>query len=162
MDLPISHVSSLLLGALLLLAGCTETMVDPPSTGFTTIEQTIHALINQHRQTRGLAPLTYNESVASIARQHSVNMAAGTTSFGHDGFDQRENEIAQQTTVTAAAENVAFNKGFDANPAQKAVEDWLNSSGHRANIEGSYGVTGVGVARTSDGTYYFTQIFVQQ
>ena len=37
---------------------------------------------------------------------------------------------------------------------------WLNSSGHRANIENaSYRAIGIGVARASNGTYYWTQNF---
>lgn len=144
----------------LLSSGCGDSMVDPPATGFTSIEAQAHTLVNQYRQTQGLSPLTFDDRIADIARQHSVNMAAGNVGFGHDGFDDRENQIAAQMSVSADAENVAFNKGFD-DAAAKAVEDWLNSTGHRTNIEGSYTLTGIGVARASDGSYYFTQIFVK-
>lgn len=59
----------------------------------------------------------------------------------------------------AAAENVAYNRGYT-DPVAKAVEGWLNSSGHRRNIEGNYNLTGIGVAKNSQGAYYFTQIFI--
>ena len=37
---------------------------------------------------------------------------------------------------------------------------WLNSPGHRANIENaSYRAIGIGVARSSNGSYYWTQDF---
>jgi len=54
------------------------------------------------------------------------------------------------------AENVALGQ----TTAQEAVDSWLSSEGHKQNIEGSYNLTGVGVAQGSDGDLYFTQIFL--
>ena len=42
----------------------------------------------------------------------------------------------------------------------KSLSDWLHSQHHRENIEGRFDVTGVGIARSRDGTYFFTQLFV--
>jgi len=42
------------------------------------------------------------------------------------------------------------------------VNSWLNSSGHKKNIEGNYSHTGVGIAKNQYGTLYFTQIFVKK
>lgn len=54
------------------------------------------------------------------------------------------------------AENIAL--GYP--DAQGAVQGWMNSKGHRANILNS-GVaeTGVGIARSSAGGLYYTQVF---
>jgi uncharacterized protein YkwD len=41
-----------------------------------------------------------------------------------------------------------------------AVDGWLGSPHHRENIEGNFDRTGVGIARSGDGTYYYTQIFI--
>jgi len=46
-------------------------------------------------------------------------------------------------------------------PVGVAVSGWLNSTGHRNNIEGNYDLTGVGVAKSSDGKYYLTQMFAK-
>lgn len=122
------------------------------------VEAEVHARINQHRSTRGLAALAYDERVASIARSHSRAMAEGRLPFGHDRFEQREAEITRLLAIRSMAENVAY----DSRPstAARAVEGWLASPGHRANIEGAFQATGVGVARAPDGTYFLTQIFV--
>jgi uncharacterized protein YkwD len=36
----------------------------------------------------------------------------------------------------------------------------LRSPHHLENIEGSYNLTGVGIVRAKDGTFYYTQLFV--
>ena len=45
--------------------------------------------------------------------------------------------------------------------AQGAVTAWLNSPGHKSNIESNSNLTGVGVAFDEDSTMYFTQIFIR-
>jgi uncharacterized protein YkwD len=125
------------------------------------IEQAVFNKINQYRQGRNLPPLTWNNSISSQARIHSQNMASGAVPFSHNGFQQRVQEIAKVIPYSAAAENVAYNRGY-ADPAANAVQGWLNSSGHLRNILGSYNLTGIGVARNSRGEYYFTQIFIRK
>jgi len=41
------------------------------------------------------------------------------------------------------------------------VNNWLSDAAHRANIEGSFNLTGVGVAEASNGVVYFTQLFIR-
>ncbi len=84
-------------------------------------------------------------------------MARGKRGFGHSGFSERVKATGLQ--FTSAAENVGQNQGFD-DPAGQAVEGWLHSHGHRTNIEGRFNLTGVGVARSRNGTFFFTQIFM--
>ena len=55
-------------------------------------------------------------------------------------------------------ENVATNQGFP-DPAETAVQGWLDSPPHRENIEGDFNLAGVGIAENADGLFYFTQIF---
>ncbi len=119
-----------------------------------------HTLINQYRASKGLPALRYNNSIADIALTHSRNMAAGTVEFSHDGFDNRAQAIAKILQISSAAENVAWNRGYQ-NPVEAAVEGWLESPGHHANIVGEYNTTGIGVALNQDGEYYFTQLFVK-
>lgn len=117
-------------------------------------------LVNDYRASKGLSALTWSSEIADVCREHSVNMSNGTVPFGHDGFTARG--VTLQTTVgwSTIAENVAFNNGF-ADPATTAVNGWINSPGHETNMTGNYTKTGMGVAISSDGSYYFTQIFIR-
>ena len=86
-------------------------------------------------------------------------MANGIVEFGHDGFSARVNAIREDIPYQAAAENVAYNMGYS-DPAATAVEGWLDSPGHKENIEGDYNLTGIGLC-VKGGHYYFTQIFIR-
>ncbi|MBE9100621.1 CAP domain-containing protein [filamentous cyanobacterium LEGE 07170] len=115
--------------------------------------------INAHRQSIGLTPLEPNPVIIAQAREHSQRMAS-ESDLNHDGFSDRVAAIASTLSYSSAGENVASNQGFS-DPVAQAVEGWLNSTGHRDNIEGNFNTTGIGVAQAADGSYYFTQIFIQ-
>jgi uncharacterized protein YkwD len=98
-----------------------------------------------------------------MARQHSLNMARAG-SLDHRGPDGRDMaERARSMGIRgwrALGENIAFNQGFD-DPSGFAVQRWMGSSKHRANIlNGQFTRTGIGVARAADGSIYFTQVFM--
>lgn len=116
-------------------------------------------LINDHRISIGLRPLTHDDEMGKIATQHSVNMANGSVAFGHTGFSSRCS--ASRTAMGGGnwcGENVA--KGQKT--VQAAFTSWMNSSGHRANIEKSAAThTGFGFKKSASGTWYWTQIFLQ-
>ncbi|HEY9625325.1 MAG TPA: CAP domain-containing protein [Crinalium sp.] len=124
------------------------------------LEQAIYAQINQYRQQRRLPPLTLDERISQQARSHSQAMAQQGR-INHDGFGDRLRAINQVIPYSSGAENVAYNRGFS-DPATRAVQGWLTSTGHRQNIEGQFNVTGIGVAKNSRGEYYFTQIFIRR
>ncbi|MBD2301959.1 CAP domain-containing protein [Nostoc sp. FACHB-190] len=125
------------------------------------LEAEVFTQINQYRASLGLPALTRNSTIDNQARTHSQNMAQGRVAFGHDGFGARIQAIAVTIPYSAAAENVAYNQGYS-NPATQAVQGWLRSPGHLANIKGNYNLTGVGVAVNSRGAVYFTQIFIRR
>jgi len=122
------------------------------------MEHRAHDLVNQHRRSMGLAELAYSETVASQARAHSRDMDGGN--LNHDGFQARVDAIGKSISLLGAGENVALNQGFP-DPAQEAVTGWINSPPHRANMEGDFDLTGIGIDKKSDGTFYFTQVFVK-
>jgi len=130
-----------------------------PSASTNTLEREAHELVNQHRTARGLSALMIDARISRQARLHSVAMATGATSFGHDGFEHRVHVLTEVLPCQQSAENVGFNAGYD-DPAAVVVRDWLGSRGHRENIEGPYELTGVGAARNAAGEVYFTQMFV--
>jgi uncharacterized protein YkwD len=154
----------MLLLALLLLASCAEDdgPLNPPVTpGIAEVEARVQQLINQYRGDKGLPALELSDIITTQARQHSRNMADGTVTFSHDGFPQRVDAIKTQIEVAAAGENVAMNSGYT-DPAKVSVDGWIDSDGHRANIEGDYDLTGIGVAQSSTGGYFLTQIFIKR
>lgn len=124
-----------------------------------TMQQSVLDYVNQYRKTKGLAPLQMQLVITAESYKHSKNIATGKTSFGHDGFEQRATRVMKQISQSnAIAENVAYGK-FS---AQEVVNRWIQSKGHRENIEGKYTLTGVGIYRRNDGYIYFTQIFVNK
>jgi uncharacterized protein YkwD len=130
----------------------------PSNASFRAIEQAVYAQINQYRRTQGLSPLTLDERISQQARSHSQVMAQQRR-LSHDGFDERLDALEQVISYRSGSENVAYNQGFS-DPARRAVMGWLNSPGHRENIEGQFNLTGIGVARSSRGEYYLTQILL--
>ena len=131
-----------------------------PATETQKMETRVFNLINRVRNKNGLSELKINSYISSLARQHSLNMAAGRSPLDHQGFEDRTNLIKQEINGSYVAENIAYNEGYD-DPAGEAVNDWVASSGHLENIKGDYTLTGIGVAAADDGSYYFTQIFVR-
>ena len=132
-----------------------------PSDDFTpihTYELEIFDHINEYRSQMSLSPLELHPLMIEVAREHSMQMAYEDVPFGHDGFEDRVNSLLEHFSYTTyvAAENVGQSSGDSA--PDIAVEMWLDSEGHRENIEGPYSITGIG-AFERDGAVYFTQMF---
>jgi uncharacterized protein YkwD len=124
----------------------------------TALEQSVFNQVNSYRTSQGLPRLTRNSAIDNQARIHSQDMASGRVPFGHTGFSQRIKAIG--ISYASAGENVAYNMGAT-DPATRAVQGWLKSPGHLANIRGNFNKTGIGVATNSAGKVYFTQIFLR-
>ena len=123
------------------------------------LQQSVLDFVNRYRKTKGLRPLTMMPLITAEALKHSKNMADGKVAFGHDGFDGRADRLMSQIELSnAIAENVAYGK-FS---AQEVVNRWIQSPGHRKNIEGKFTLTGVGIVRRADGYLFFTQIFINK
>jgi uncharacterized protein YkwD len=124
-----------------------------------TIEQQIFDLVNRHRVARGLAPLVLDRRIGEEARRHSAAMARGDTPIGHRGFRERIDVLRAVLPIRRSGENVGLNHGYP-DPAAQVVRGWLESRDHRVNIEGTFDLTGVGVATNGKHEIFFTQIFV--
>lgn len=124
------------------------------STNSSYIEQ-VAALVNSERAKEGLAPLTLDEELSAAAQVRAVEAA---TSFSHT----RPNGSSCFTALKeagisyrGAGENIAYGQ---TTPAE-VMKDWLNSSGHRANIM-SEKFTKIGVGYTViNGVAYWSQFF---
>ena len=117
------------------------------------------SLVNDHRVLEDLEELHIHDVLVEIAREHSMDMALGVLPLGHDGFDERTEEVLEyfEHSTYEIAENVGMARGDDA--SQVAVDMWLESTGHRDNIEGPYTLSGIG-SYERDGVIYFTQLFL--
>jgi uncharacterized protein YkwD len=115
--------------------------------------------VNEYRASLGLPALQILSEASDQATRHSIEMANHVTAFGHDGFDERINNISKKIGIVhASAENVAYGKLT----ARQVVNLWLHSPGHKQNIEGNYFLTGIGVAKDKTGVVYYTQIFLRK
>jgi uncharacterized protein YkwD len=126
-------------------------------------EKRILELINKERRKLDLDPLRFDAKLCLYARSYSKNMAEKRY-FSHinpDGKTMKDRvREAGLTGWKAVGENIAYNQGYD-DPIAFAVERWMLSTSHRANILGEiWTETGIGVAKAADGSFYFTQIFI--
>ncbi|BBD69781.1 SCP-like extracellular [Nostoc commune NIES-4072] len=120
------------------------------------LEKAVFKQINDYRVSQGFKKLTRNTAIDNQARIHSQDMAQGKVPFGHTGFSERIKAVG--IPYSSAGENVASNYGYS-DPVTTAVQGWLKSPGHLANIRGDYDKTGIGVVSNSRGEIYFTQLF---
>jgi uncharacterized protein YkwD len=122
------------------------------------IENDILVLINKYRRSKGMSPLQMNNIIVDVARKHSAGMANGSVAFGHDGFNDRLKTLSETLhKIQGAAENVASGQ----TSAAEVVDGWIKSPHHKANIEGNFAETGIGVVANKKGVLYYTQIFVR-
>ncbi|WMX13507.1 MULTISPECIES: CAP domain-containing protein [unclassified Aureispira] len=126
-------------------------------TNISDLELEILELINQHRASLNLTPLSIHPSIQNSSFQHSTNIAKENIPFGHEGFSERANTLVQVLNGSAAAENVAMGQ----RSAKEVVDGWLNSSGHRNNIEGDFNLTGISIVKNSQNENIFTQLFIK-
>src|SRR5581483_8170635 len=120
-------------------------------------------LVNQHRQAMGLPTLGISPTLTAAGQWKSLHMAG----YGYMAHDDPAPPVARTVSQRLEAcgypigtvgwgENIAY--GYST--PQDVMNAWLNSPGHRANIENpSYRAIGVGVARASNGYWFWTQDF---
>ena len=139
----------------LLLIICTAFQNPPQKNSMRTMEKDILRFVNEDRKLHNLPLLQLNDMESSLATKHSTNMAEGKTKFGHDGFEKRAKTIQKELGSVEVGENVAEGQMS----AREVVDGWLNSPGHKRNIEGNFTLTGIGYAMNKKGNIYFTEIF---
>ena len=116
--------------------------------------------VNRVRARHGLPPLVPAPVLIQVARAHSEDMVRRHY-FDHqdpDGRRAADRVTASGIKWSKVSENLAMNSGMD-DPVAQAVEGWMESPGHRANIlDPVVTHTGVGLAE-ENGSYTFTQVF---
>lgn len=124
------------------------------------IEQKIFQLVNNHRLSKNLTELIWNNIIHEQCRIHSSNMALDIVPFSHEGFEERSANILKSIPFSKSGENIAYLSGYP-DPAETAVKKWLENDEHKKLIEGNFTLSGIGVAKNKKGDYYITQIFIK-
>ena len=105
------------------------------------IEQNVISKTNTQRARNGLPALQIDMQLMQSARRHAAWMAS---------------RRSLQHTSSAVAENIAMGQSSSG----EAVQDWMTSPGHRANILSSgHARIGVGAYRGANGQIYWCQQF---
>ncbi len=151
------------------------------------LEELVHQIVNLQRQKNELSSLGYDANLATIARNHSADMAT-LDYFEHrnlageepsdrgarQGYDCRKDygthytigiaENIYQGWLYSSITYVGFTEQKNWSSTQEIAQDvvvgWMNSPGHRANIvNDAYDLEGIGVAIAADNRIYVTQNF---
>jgi len=128
--------------------------------GVPDMERRVAERINTLREDAGRAALERRAELDSIARDYSRAMYRKDffAHTGPQGRDVSDRVRAAGLCYRVVGENIAHNRNL-ADPADAAVQGWMESPGHRRNIlNPDFAQTGVGVWRAGD-AYYFTQVF---
>jgi uncharacterized protein YkwD len=115
------------------------------------------ALLNAHRSRLGTPPLAANPALTAASVWKSMHMAEYDY-LDHNDPPPPEARTAFQRGVECGygsnmAENIAEGQGTP----EEAMSDWLESPGHRRNMENpGYTDAGIGVAKARGGDRYWT------
>lgn len=128
------------------------------TSSLTNDEMEVFNLINQKRTSAGLAKLKIDDETQNVARIKAKDMV-DSNYFSHTSptygspFDMLK---SFKVSYKTAGENIAGNSSNS-----KAVEAWMNSEGHKANIlNSSFNYTGIGVVNGSKYGKIYVQMFI--
>ena len=127
--------------------------------GFSKEQVEVLNLVNKERKANSLKPLTLNKELSNVANIKSRDMIEKgyfdhtSPTYGSPFDMMKKFNISYNT----AGENIAMGQ----KTPSEVMNSWMNSSGHRANILNStYTELGVGIQKDSNGTIYWTQMFI--
>jgi uncharacterized YkwD family protein/spore coat assembly protein SafA len=124
------------------------------------IENEVIRLVNVERSKHGLQSLGANWELCRVARYKSQDMI-NKNYFSHTSPTYGSPFNMMETfgiKFSAAGENIAMGQ----RTAQEVMNSWMNSPGHRSNIlSPTYTQLGVGLAKSSTGRCYWTQMFIK-
>ena len=137
--------------------------ITPSLSNANDIERRAFEQTNIAREQNGLPKLEWDEDLHRMARLHSESMAR-LGFFSHvspEGLRLRDRARAVGIQhFELLAENIANNLGYD-DPGGFAVERWLSSPGHRANVMATgFKAMASGTFVASDGSVFITQVFI--
>lgn len=155
----------LLLTTLILVVVCQSALAQDASIKPNEIELRAFEQTNLVRIKNGLPPFIWDAEIGRMARNHSENMSR-LNFFSHvtpGGLRLRDRaRAAGILRYSVLGENIAYNQGYE-DPAALAVERWMLSAKHRANILSSeFRAMAIGSYVAPDGSVYLTQTFIKR
>lgn len=139
------------------LGGGNHQVVNAP--GLKDLGSRLREAANSYRRSNGKSTLTNHAGLQELAQQHSEAMARSGT-LSHAGSSTRSDIASSKYQIRATAENVMRWPVSGGRDPQKMLQTWIDSSGHRRNmLDGSYRVTGLGIAQNEEGNIWVTQMF---
>jgi uncharacterized protein YkwD len=124
----------------------------PSPTPDVTFRTQLENLHNSHRNSKGLHLLSQDAKLNNAAQKHSDWMLSNNTLNHYEGSKRVGDRVKDEGfSWSMVGENIAY--GYTS--PSSVFQGWLNSSGHRANIENpNYTHVGFGVAGK-----YWTVVF---
>ena len=128
------------------------------------LEDKCLAEVNRLRQAYGLSRLAFDEELLEVARAYSRRMAEEKF-FSHEDPEgrtvrQRVNQAGIEWRMVG--ENLAYSNGYT-NPVAASLHGWMESEPHKRNLlDTGYTQTAIGAWISSNGTVYFTEIFLKR
>jgi uncharacterized protein YkwD len=126
----------------------------PQQPGNKTPEQAVLELVNDARSAKGCKALVIDDRITTAAQAHSTDMATQNY-FSHTSKDGRTFDVRMKEAgyPRPGGENIA--KGYTT--PEQVMQGWMNSTGHRENIENcSFTTMGLGLDTRGN---YWTQNF---
>jgi uncharacterized protein YkwD len=131
-------------------------------TEYADLETSLHRGVNDARAQQHLIPLERRAELDAVALAHSRDMVARhylahESPEGHNALFRLES--AHVTGFSLAAENIGITDRPD--PNREILRAWIESEVHRTNLYSPpFNATGIGIARSPNGSYVYTQVFV--
>ena len=120
-------------------------------------ELKLAGLINNYRESIGLNKLDIVNHISYKSEEHNEYMITNNV-VNHDFFEQRSNNIMTVLGASKVNENVAYNYSTP----ESVLSAWLNSPGHKANIESESTRFGISITpNPENGRKYYTNIFIR-
>jgi uncharacterized protein YkwD len=156
----------LLLAMVLTMNSCSPDSAEEPTTQadaqkvttyiYNATELETMALVNTYRVSIGLTELKAINHISFKSEEHNKYMISNNV-VNHDDFVSRSENIMNVLGAKSVAENIAYNY----NSPKAALDAWLKSPSHKANIEGNFTHFGLAVKESADGKKYYTNIFAK-
>lgn len=125
---------------------------------YNSTELDLMRIINEHRQSINLPILQPINHISYKSEEHNEYMIENNV-VNHAFFEERSQNLIQVLGAVKVNENVAYNY----QTPQAALQAWLASPGHKANIEGDFTHFGISVRTSPEtGRKYYTNMFIKK
>lgn len=125
---------------------------------YTQDELKLAEVINDYRVNKGLNALEIINHISYKSLEHNQYMIDNNV-VNHDYFEERSNNIIQVLGAVKVGENIAYNFSTP----NSALHAWLQSPGHKANLDGDYTHFGISITvNPATGKKYYTNMFMKK